>query len=167
MKKLANFSIKLALTLFLLLFISSCNNKPAKDTENTNDKPAFDLTTAKAEIEAVNKEFTTFFAAKDSVGISNLYSKDAKLLMHGSPAVVGRQNIQSTFWGFMNSDISNLDVSTVEIWGTADLITEEGTYTVYSGEETIGRGKYLVLWKKEDGKWHLFRDIFNSDEPDE
>jgi ketosteroid isomerase-like protein len=29
----------------------------------------------------------------------------------------------------------------------------------------IDRGKALELWKMEDGKWKLFRDIFNSDLP--
>ena len=31
-----------------------------------------------------------------------------------------------------------------------------------SGKE-IDKGKYIVLWKMEDGKWKLHRDIFNSD----
>jgi ketosteroid isomerase-like protein len=29
----------------------------------------------------------------------------------------------------------------------------------------IDKGKYIVLWKKEDGKWKLFRDCYNSDLP--
>ncbi|WP_428740521.1 YybH family protein [Tenacibaculum sp.] len=165
MKKLANFSIKLTLTLFLVLFITSCNNKPAKDTESTNDKPAFDLNTAKTEIEAANKAYSDFFAAKDSVGLANLYSEEGKFMMNGAPAIIGRPSIQSTFYGFMNSDFTNLDLTTIDVWGVKNLVTEEGTYTLYSGDKVADEGKYLVLWVKENGKWLLHRDIFNSDMP--
>jgi ketosteroid isomerase-like protein len=27
------------------------------------------------------------------------------------------------------------------------------------------KGKYIVVWKKEDGKWKLHRDLSNSDLP--
>lgn len=29
----------------------------------------------------------------------------------------------------------------------------------------LDKGKYIVLWKKEEGKWKLFRDCYNSDLP--
>jgi len=43
---------------------------------------------------------------------------------------------------------------------------EEGEYT-FMGEdgEQLDKGKYIVLWKMEDGKWKLFRDCYNSDLP--
>ncbi|TDQ27568.1 YybH family protein [Tenacibaculum caenipelagi] len=167
MKKLANFSTKLTLTLFLILFITSCNNKPTKDTESTNNEPVFDLNTAKTEIEAANKAYSDFFAAKDSVGLANLYSEEGKFMMNGSPSIVGRPSIQSIFYGFINSDLTSLDLKTIDVWGTQNLVTEEGAYTLYSGDKKVDEGKYLVLWTKENGKWLLHRDIFNSDMPTE
>ncbi len=32
-------------------------------------------------------------------------------------------------------------------------------------EKELEKGKYIVLWKKEEGKWKLFRDCYNSDMP--
>ena len=52
------------------------------------------------------------------------------------------------------------------VWGTEELVTEVGSYTMTdkAGKE-IDKGKYIDLWKMEDGKWKLHRDIFNSDMP--
>ena len=37
--------------------------------------------------------------------------------------------------------------------------------TLYAGDQAVAEEKYIVLWKKEDGRWKLFRDIFNSNLP--
>jgi len=29
----------------------------------------------------------------------------------------------------------------------------------------LDKGKYIVIWKKVDGEWKYYRDIFNSDLP--
>ena len=163
-------STKLLFPLFILFtfLIISCNEKVE---ENTNseivNEPAFNLETAKSEIESTNKEFKAFFEAVDSVGLSNLYTQDTKFMMTGVPAISGRENVQSTFSGIMNSGISSADLKTIEVWGNTDLLTEEGEYTLYAGDDIADQGKYIVLWKNVEGKWKLHRDIFNSNIPDE
>ena len=44
------------------------------------------------------------------------------------------------------------------------MIVEEGKWTM-ADEDGNGydHGKYLILWKMEDGKWKKFRDCHNSD----
>ena len=108
-----------------------------------------------------------FFAATDSVGLANLYTQDAKFMNTGEPAITGRKNIQSALSGIMNSGITSVDLRTIGVWGTEDLITEEGEISLFVEEAEVYQGKYIVLWKKDDGKWKLFRDIFNSNLPAE
>ena len=163
MKKLTKIFKFVVLTLLFSLVIS-CNEKVEKITEKVTE-PIFNLATVNAEIEATNKEFATFIAATDSIGLSNLYTKDAKFMMTGAPSINGRNNVQSTMSSIMKSGITNADLKTIEVWGTVDLITEEGEYSLFAGETKVDHGKYLVLWKKVDGKWKLHRDIFNSDIP--
>ena len=157
----------LTLVTVTLLFISSITscNKKAEETKEAVIEPVFNLTTAKAEIEAANKEFTVLFATSDSIGLSNLYTQDAKIMMSGSPAIIGRNNIQSAFSGIIKSGISRVDLTTIDVWGTENLITEEGGLSLFVGDTEVDQGKYMVLWKKEEGKWKLFRDIFNSNLP--
>jgi len=168
MKKTAKLLSLIVVTILVISSITSCNEKVEKPIEaKTIVESTFNLTTAKAEIVAANKEFVKLVAAADSVGLGNLYAQDAKFMMNGAPAIIGRKDIQSTFSGIINSGITNADLRTLEIWGSEDLITEEGEYSLFVGEKEVDKGKYLVLWKKEDGKWILFRDIINSNLPAE
>jgi len=164
MKKTLKLCASLIMTLLFISFFTSCNNK-AEETNETVAESSFNITTAKEEIVNANKEFMKLFADNDSIGLSNLYSQDAKLMMNGTTAILGRKNIQSTFSGIMNSGISNVSLKTIDVWGTENLITEEGGLSLFVGDTVVDQGKYIVLWKKEDGKWKLFRDIFNSNLP--
>jgi ketosteroid isomerase-like protein len=165
MKNLTKFMTLIVATIFISSF-TSCNER-AKESTETIVEPTFNLSTAKEEIEAANKKFLTFFAARDSVGLANLYTQDAKFMNSGAPAITGRTNIQSALSGIMKSGITSANLITIEVWGTEDFITEEGELSLFVDEAEVYQGKYMVLWKKDDGKWKLFRDIFNSNLPAE
>ena len=166
MKKIAKFLVPLAMTILFISSLTSCK-ETAKEMPKTVIEPEYNLSVAKTEIEAANKEFMAFFAATDSVGLANLYTQDAKFMNTGEPAITGRKNIQSALSGIMNSGITSVDLRTIGVWGTEDLITEEGEISLFVEEAEVYQGKYIVLWKKDDGKWKLFRDIFNSNLPAE
>ena len=151
----------LTVTLLLAFTIISCNKK-VEETKEVVIEPSFNLTTAKAEIVEANKEFMKLFSAIDSVGLSNLYTQDAKFMMNGAPAISGKESIQSTISAIMNSGVSSVNLTTIDVWGTENLIAEEGGLSLFVGDDEVDQGKYVVLWKKVDGKWKLFRDIFNS-----
>ena len=97
------------------------------------------------------------------------YVKLLKLntLSAGAPSAVGRRDIQTAMAGILNSGITKVDIRLENDYGIEDLIAGEGELTLYAGEQAVGVEKYIVLWKKEDGKWKLFRDIFNSNLPAE
>jgi ketosteroid isomerase-like protein len=129
-------------------------------------KSTFDLTSAKKEIETANREIMETFSKADSVGMANAYSKDGYLMPSNMPSVKGKENITS-FWGSrMKAGMSSATLTTLEVWGDENFITEEGLYEMKSKDGAqLGKGKYIVLWKKEEGKWKLHRDIWNSDLP--
>ena len=57
-------------------------------------------------------------------------------------------------------------LTTLGVWGDEKMLAEEGRYVIRRGTgDEADRGKYLVLWKREGGRWRLFRDCFNSDLP--
>ena len=149
------------MTFLFVTSITSCK-ETAKEMPETVIEPEFNLTAAKDEIIAANKEFMTLFAATDSVGIANLYTQDAKFMMNGAPAFSGKESIQSIISGVMNSGVSSVNLRTIDVWGTEDLLVEEGELSLFAGDTEADQGKYIVVWKNEEGKWKLFRDIFNS-----
>ena len=161
MKKIAKFLVPLAMTFLFVFSLTSCK-EAAKEMPEAVIEAEFDLTAAKAEIVAANKEFMALWAAIDSVGLANLYTQDAKFMMNGAPSFSGKESIQSIASGVMNSGVSSVDLRTIDVWGTEDLVVEEGELSLFVGDKEVDQGKYIVVWKNEDGKWKLFRDIFNS-----
>lgn len=145
------------------IFMMGCTN--AEKSNPAAEKPAFDLTIAKNEIEAVNKDFMALFAKGDSVGLANAYTVDGKMMSAGAPSVVGRVDLRKAWDGMISSGLTRVDLKLENLYGTEDLLAEEGVATLFVGTDTVGVEKYIVLWKKEDGKWKLFRDIFNSNWP--
>ena len=166
MKNLAKSLTQIVVTLLFVSSITSCNKKVEK-TKEAVVEPTFNLATAKEEIVDANKEFSVLFAANDSIGLANLYTQDGKFMNNGAPAVTGRKNIQSALSGIMNSGVSSVNLITIDVWGMENLITEEGELSLFVEDAEVYKGKYIVLWKKVDGKWKLFRDIFNSNLPAE
>jgi ketosteroid isomerase-like protein len=150
--------------LLLVTLLNSCNDKTAK-VDEISPKTEFNLDTAKIEIEEANANFMALVAAGDSIGLANAYTIDAKFMGAGAPSVIGRKDIQTAMAGIVNAGITKVDLKLEHIYGTEDLIAEEGKLTLYAGDIAVAEEKYIVLWKKEDGKWKLFRDIFNSNVP--
>jgi ketosteroid isomerase-like protein len=148
------------------LFIA-CNSKTASESNTaTETKPVFDLTAAKKAIDSVNAEFGALVAKGDSTGIANLYHSEAKVMGANMPTVSGKAAITSAFGGMLSMGIGGATLTSSEVYGNEDMLSEVGTYSLTdkAGKE-IEKGKYIVLWKMEDGKWKLFRDCFNSDTP--
>jgi len=151
-----------------VLFIS-CGEKASESGTNTatEAKSTFDLAAVKKVVDSTNVVFGSLVSKGDSVGLASLYTSDAKFMAPNAPTASGRSAIQAAFAGlFAAMGTPGLTLTTNDLWGTEELVTEVGTYTMTdkNGKE-IDKGKYIDLWKMEDGKWKLCRDIFNSDNP--
>jgi uncharacterized protein (TIGR02246 family) len=144
--------------LITLAFSCQPNNT---DTE----APAFDKAMAKAAIEAANLKMSDAYSKGDPVAVAACYTSDAKFMEPNKPTLVGRAAILQGVTASMAAGVSDLNLNITEVWGDEDMIVEEGTYAIGNGEITFDTGKYIVLWKKEDGVWKLHRDIYNSDNP--
>jgi len=129
-------------------------------------KPVFNAEAAKKEIAAANLAFETAISKMDSVGISNLYATDAKWMNPNAPSVEGRAALVGSVGTIMRAGIGSAKLTTTEVWGDENFVTEEGVYLLNAKDGSqIDKGKYLVLWKRVDGKLMFYRDIFNSDLP--
>ena len=150
-----------ALLIVTLIFFSLCSCQNNSKTEQAVS--VFNLDSAKQNIEHQNAAFQTAFENSDSVGLGKLFASDGKMMIPGGPSVVGRQAITSLAAKFMKMKVKRV-AKTIDVWGSGDLLAEEGTASLYDQKGTeLDHAKYLVVWKKEDGQWKLFRDMWNSD----
>ncbi len=117
----------------------------------------------RAHIEKANVAFETTFARADAKGMGELYTSDAQLFPTGSRMISGREAV-AAFWGTVfNMGITNASLETVEVESYGGTAIEVGKYTLSGANgQVLDRGKYIVIWKKEDGRWKLPRDIWNT-----
>ena len=146
---------------FLAWGIVSCGNKETESPKVAAS--SFDLNAARNTIEQSNKTFVEALDKGDSNAVAAHYTSDAHLLPQGSPEVSGTDNIKG-FWGGVYRMGLQATIQTGEVWGDDDLLTEQGTFALTDKKgQQVDKGKYVVVWKKEDGNWKMFRDIWNSD----
>lgn len=117
----------------------------------------------KAEIEAANREFMARVAKGYGDEVAALYAPDAKLLPPNAPAVTGRAAIAAYWESLIDSGVAELVITTEEVVASKDVATEISSVKVKGKDTTLlDEGKAIVVWRKIDGRWMLWRDIFNS-----
>jgi uncharacterized protein (TIGR02246 family) len=120
----------------------------------------------RAAIEAVNKQFVAAFAKHDAQAVTGFYSATAEAFPPNSDVVRGKANIAKMWQGVFDAGIATADLKTTEVLGQGPLAFEAGTYTMKLKDGTVAdRGKYMVVWLKENGSWKLHRDIWNTNMP--
>ena len=83
---------------------------------------------------------------------------------HGSPSTIGRADIVKAFGEMIRDSITGSGFETIGLWGSDEILVEEGTgYFAHANGTVTTRGRYLLVWKKEDGQWKIFRDTYFSD----
>jgi ketosteroid isomerase-like protein len=142
----------------------SCNGDAAK-TE-TAAASSFNLDSVKAAIAASNKAFGASFATGDSTAFANCYTNDACINVTGMPRMCGTQALTAFFNGGVKMGINNIVITTEEVMGSKEAVVETGKYEMFVGNKVSAeKGKFIVVWKEENGKWKMHRDIWNSDAP--
>ena len=114
-------------------------------------------------IAAANENFMTAFNRGDAAGMAALYTENGQLLPPNSDFVTGKQAIQMFWQALFDMGIKAAKLEVVEVEGHGDTIIEVSKYTLQDEKgQVIDKGKYIVIWKQDNGQWKLHRDIFNS-----
>lgn len=159
-------TLPVLLSFFSLFAMVSCKDAGRSSTATEKETVIFNLDSARKEIDQANMEFIDLFRKYDSVGVANMFTADGKSMEPNAPAFVGRKAIQTHYAMIMNAGANNLGLVTTGLWGDQNMLAEEGEFTFSDKDgKQLDKGKYIVLWKNEDGKWKLFRDCYNSDLP--
>lgn len=109
-------------------------------------------------------------AANAQAIVDNYYAPDAVAMAPNMPALRGREAIRQFWVGFLASGAVDLVLTSDNVTqASASVAVEMGHYdlsvTPAGGQAIKDKGKYLVMWKKANGRWWAVEDIFNSDMP--
>jgi len=115
-----------------------------------------------AEIRETNQQFMNAFQQRDAAQVGSLYSAEALLLPPDTNMLQGTEAIIRFWKGAMDMGITEVVLKTSSVEGLGAGAVEVGEYNLIVGAGIVNTGKYLVVWRREDGRWKLHRDIWNA-----
>lgn len=105
------------------------------------------------------------FNSGDLVGLGLRYSQDSQILPPNEPIVTGHEAIEE-FWNTYSPGQVRIRVSEARSEMLGEYWFREGTYSAVEGDEGEPRlGKFIELWKNEDGAWLLYRHMWSPNAP--
>jgi ketosteroid isomerase-like protein len=138
---------------FVLFFVSGCEQKSEENDLNRK----FDFAVLEKEIELRLREYEMHLKNGDSIALGNMYTEDAEII----PSTVGRKNITRVLGNMIRDSITGSSFKTTKLWGNDQLLVEDGTGSwSHANGSIVGRGRYLLVWIKDDGKWKIVRDTW-------
>lgn len=139
----------------IFLFAMACRQAPPQ--------PEYSIDQARKEIAERLRDYENALARGDVQALGALYTVDAEII-HQGPNTVGRVNIEKVFEGMVRDSTTLSGFTTTGLWGDARLLVEQGTgYFAKADGSDKSSGEYLLVWKKEDGAWKIFRDTWFGD----
>ncbi|BAY10971.1 YybH family protein [Calothrix sp. NIES-2098] len=117
-------------------------------------------------ITAANQNFMQTFARGDAASLANFYTEDGQILPTHSDFIGTKQGIEEFWQTIFHLNITQVNLETIEVESHGNTAIEVGKYLLSDRNgQTVDKGKYIVIWKQEDGQWRLHRDIWNSSVP--
>ena len=156
------------LTVFAILLLLGCQQNQSTEPESMKQnnsgsvvlqKPVFD------KIVEANGNLMTAFDNQDAEAMAALYTQDAQLLPPNGDFQTGNAAVEA-FWGSLfTAGFDGVILETLEVHGNGTIVSEVGLFTLFLNGQYFDNGKYVVVWKKVQGKWYLHRDCWNSNNP--
>jgi uncharacterized protein (TIGR02246 family) len=167
--------MKCAITIISLVVLTSFSAYSQGPTKQTVNVLALDQAVAKHKgLDDIYSRFADGYKTLDSALVANLYTESAAYLPPGGDVMIGRQNITKTFADFFDSvkqRKGRLQISfrIVQRQVDKDLAYDVGIYTLTSfnekGEASSGRGKFVVVAKRDEDRIWRFQVDGYSDMP--
>ncbi|MGH8130808.1 MAG: YybH family protein [Steroidobacteraceae bacterium] len=133
-------------------------------------KAAEDTAADEAAIRAATASWATAYNAGDADTLAAQYAEDAVLQPPNAPPASGRVAIGE----FLANDSAVTRAAGLKfnipgdgpVGVSGDLAYEAGSFSVTDASgATVATGKYLGVFQKQDEKWLLIRDTWNTDTP--
>ncbi|WP_222984853.1 YybH family protein [Flagellimonas meishanensis] len=109
--------------------------------------------------------FSKAYMNGDYETIANSYTMDGKIFPNNADIISGRQAIKERWMQGAGAKILHHEIQPLEIKFFGDYAHDYGYFQGKTerkdGSVVDWKGKYVVIWKKEDGNWKMYLDIWN------
>lgn len=146
-------------SIFLVLFFSSCTENKSKMKPNNT----FDLEHVKTHIREANRTYGERFTTNNLDWYRERYCVDACAMPEKMNAACGVEALINFYYSEGKNKDLKITIAEKEIYGTAEVVVEEGTYDFPDGSGgSFDHGKFIAIWKLENDRWKIYREIWNS-----
>ncbi|MGI9543648.1 MAG: YybH family protein [Cyclobacteriaceae bacterium] len=145
-----------AVTLAVFVFAITCQ---AQEKFSGSEE---DIGTILKNVEA----FSQYYVSGDYESLANSYTMDGKIFPSNADIIEGRVAIKKRWIlpdgvKMLRHKVSPKEITVID--ETAyDYGYYEGDSQNVSGEKSTFKGKYVIVWKKVEGDWKIYLDIWNS-----
>jgi len=138
--------------------IGSLPDRPDDRTDTGTDSVSADI----GKIEA---QYKAALITGDSALFLECYTHDACVLAPNTPTLCGQRGISQFYKGTRAAGIRDAVFNSLGLFGqTPEYVTQQGAIEVFDAvQHSRGRGKVLIIWKKTDEGWRIFRHMLNFD----
>lgn len=114
--------------------------------------------------EGLTQQFAIAFTMHDLESCLALFADDAQILPEHGSVVEGRESLADYLKNSMTPVVSFKTITDM-LLVRGDVAVEQGHFTVRNIKRgaNIEYGKYMHVWRKENGDWKLYRMIYNTD----
>lgn len=151
---------------FNLLFILPAVCALAFTACQNSSSSTADMAKVRPEIQQVEIAWAEALNTRNIDALMALYADDAVSMVNNGPILTGKDAIrkfQEAEWKSSPS-AGTYTFETLDLYGDGETITEVGTSTLKDAAgNAISTGKYMAVFKKQDGKYLCVREIYNDD----
>ncbi len=141
-------------SIIIFALLLSCDKSENKRSVEVN---LSDISVFEKEIESRLREYENHLKKGDSIALGGMYLENAEII----PSTVGRANIIKAFSSMIKDSITGSSFKTIGLWGNDQLLVEEGIGEwSHENGQVVGRGRYLLVWQKDNGEWKILRDTW-------
>ena len=119
-----------------------------------------------AAIHEVGRQFSAAFMRGDAGAMAALYTSDAVIFPERSEWITGREAIARYFTPKSGRRVTRHLLTPAHIVVDGNHASDYGTFEIAGEHEGTAwgpfRGKYVAVWRRENGRWRLQLDIWNS-----
>jgi ketosteroid isomerase-like protein len=117
------------------------------------------------DIRKIQEQFKQAFITGDSTLFLKGYTQDACVLVPNAPTLCGQRGISQFYKNTRQAGIRDATFTSIGLFGqTAEYVTQQGAFELFNAaQHPLAKGKVLIIWKKTDEGWRIFRQSLNFD----
>jgi ketosteroid isomerase-like protein len=162
MKRTSIFALPGICLLAILSFECNHFEKATSGDDHASDQAA---------IRKADSSWAVVTGAKQINEFMNYMADDGVIQAPNAPIAKGKEDVQKLMSSFFSIPGFSVkwQATKVEVAGSGDMGYSIGTYELNvndaQGKPMTDHGKYTTIWEKQDGKWKVAVDMFNTDMP--